>query len=148
MEEKKKLIVLVVLGVAAVFSLIYGIITPSTSRRKSHLKPGDTRLKPEGSFTGEAGIAKEILSSIRCHRRSEYNSWGRNPFTLFSAPVKRSIGFHLGGIIWDKQTPLAVINDDVVGIGDKVGTNTIVEIKQDIVILNDGIKDFELNLNQ
>lgn len=141
MEEKKKLIVLVVLGVGAVFSLIYGIITPSSSRRKLRSEPNDARIE-------QITQSQKVVSILGRPKRSKYASWGRNPFKLFAAPVKISIGFHLDGIIWDNRAPLAVINGNVVGSGDKVGTNTIVEIKQDIVILNDGIKDFELNLNQ
>lgn len=141
MEEKKKLIVLVVLGVAAVFSLIYGIITPSSSRRKPRSEPSDARIE-------QITQSQKVVSILRRPKRSKYASWGRNPFMLFSAPVKTSIGFHLDGIIWDNRAPLAVINDEVVGIGDKVGTNTIVEIRPDMVVLNDGTKNIELNLNQ
>lgn len=46
--------------------------------------------------------------------------------------------------MWDKEKPLAIINDAIVKIGDKVSGNIIVDIKQDKVILNDGTNDFEL----
>jgi hypothetical protein len=39
-----------------------------------------------------------------------------------------------------------VINHKVVKKGDKAGKNTVVEIKGDRVILNDGSEDFEIKL--
>jgi len=50
----------------------------------------------------------------------------------------------LQGILADAQNPRALINNNNVGIGDRVGKYTIVDIKQDKVILNDGSDDREL----
>lgn len=70
---------------------------------------------------------------------------GRDSFS--AAPIMTFGGVALEGILWDKERPMAIINDTIREIGDKVGINTIVDIKQDRVILNDGSKDFELKLD-
>ena len=48
--------------------------------------------------------------------------------------------------MWDKEKPIAIINGEIIKVGDNVGGNIVVDIKQDRVILNDGAKDFELKL--
>ena len=60
--------------------------------------------------------------------------------------IKEFTGLSLNGIVWDEENPKAIINGAIIGIGDKLGVNTIVDIKKDRVILNDGAADFELIL--
>ncbi len=69
-----------------------------------------------------------------------YESANKNPKDPYS--------LNLAGIIWDKDKPLALINNDVVGVGDYVKGNIIVSIKNDRVILNDGVKEFEIRIDQ
>ena len=52
----------------------------------------------------------------------------------------------LEGIIWDETKPLAIINDEVVGCGDKVSGVTVVKIEKDKVILNYQNETFELKM--
>ena len=59
-----------------------------------------------------------------------------------------SSSLSLNGIIWDKKNPKAMLGDAFVKKGDTVGGNKVVDIKKDRVILNDGSKDFELNLEK
>ncbi|MDD4909647.1 MAG: hypothetical protein PHR44_03085 [Candidatus Omnitrophica bacterium] len=131
----RKLIALVVLGVAAVFSLIYGIVTPSRARRAA-------ARQDKG-----AGSVEEIETRQR-YKRTAFASWGRNPFTLTKAPAQVYQGIVLKGIIRDARGSLAVINDVIAGVGDKVGANTVIEIKEDRVILDGSAGKFELELEQ
>lgn len=69
----------------------------------------------------------------------------RDPFTGISfVPVEK--GEVLSGILWSQEHPLAIINEAIVKIGDKVGASTVTDIRQDRVILNDGVKETELLL--
>jgi len=53
----------------------------------------------------------------------------------------------LSGIIFNIEASVAIINNSIVKAGDQVGPNTkVVSIKSDAVVLNDGVKDFELKL--
>jgi len=57
-----------------------------------------------------------------------------------------SSGIYLNGILWDETSPLAIINDEVVKIGDRVGEYAVVKIKKDSVILSNGSSELELRL--
>lgn len=79
-------------------------------------------------------------------KRSSHAQWGRSPFTLSlndSAPSNE-----LNGILWDPVSPKALINGQIVGVGDSVGAATVVEIKQSSVILDDGTRDVHLRLGE
>ncbi|MFA4842480.1 MAG: hypothetical protein WC658_01425, partial [Candidatus Omnitrophota bacterium] len=129
-----------ILGLLAIFSLIYGIVTPSKTRRQSQARESDIQSVRKVSLTGEP------ISTQRVAKRTNYTSWGRNPFTLHKTSSKAFKGLILDGIMWDKEKPMAIINGKIVKIGDNVSGNIVVYIKQDRVILNDGAKDFEVRV--
>jgi len=139
----KKIIILIILGIVAVISLFYGMFAPSRAKRNIILKQ-TTSTPHELTVTTEKGTAYLTRNA----KKTAYSSWSRDPFSTSPAPIKGYGGPTLEGIIWDKENPMAVINDNIVKIGDKVSGNTVVDIKQDKVILNDGTKDFELRLGQ
>ena len=56
--------------------------------------------------------------------------------------------FRLDGISWDEKMPVAIINGEIVQAGSRVGPATVIEIRRDLVILNDGSADFALYLQQ
>ncbi|MFA5100907.1 MAG: hypothetical protein WC547_08505 [Candidatus Omnitrophota bacterium] len=131
--RNKKVIILIVLSLAAVFSLIYGIASSSRTKYKPSLE----------EKTGAEGI-QSVEGSFRHAKRSGYEYWGRTPFSL--APIKAFQGLILEGIVWDNDKPVAIINGSVVKIGDTIDEHIVVDIKPDRVILNDGSKEFELKL--
>ena len=140
--QNKKLIILAVLGVLAIFSLFYGIFTPSKTRRPPQVRESDIQSERKVSMTEKPILAQRVT------KRTNYTSWGRNPFTLQKTSSKAFKDLILDGIMWDKEKPLAIINGEIVKIGDNISANLVVDIKQDRVILNDGTKDFELKLGQ
>jgi hypothetical protein len=137
--ENKKLLILIILGIAAIFSLIYGIITPSKAERKISQK-SDTLISETKDLAGE-----DIFTNRRA-KRSTYTSWGRNPFSLDTGRATTMRDLILNGVLWDENEPAVIINDEILGIGDKIGLYTIVDIQKDKVILNDGTKNCELCL--
>jgi len=139
--EKKKLVILIVLGALAVLSLVRGILTPSAVRRDLASTPAETVEKTEPAATRVA-----IGPSARSAKKSNYNAWGRNPFVATKKPGAPVGELNLGGILWDKDKPMAVINDNMVGIGDTVGAYKVVDITQDSVTLNDGTEEHILKL--
>lgn len=141
--QNKKIIILIILGIIAVISLFYGMFAPSRAKRNIILKQ-TTSAPHELTVTTEKGTAYLTRNA----KKTAYSSWSRDPFSTSPAPIKGYGGLTLEGIIWDKENPMAIINDNIVKIGDKVSGNTVVDIKQDKVILNDGTKDFELRLGQ
>ena len=71
-----------------------------------------------------------------------------DPFTAI--PITDGPGLQsaspLTGIIWDKDKPLAIIDNNVVKIGEQVGDKTVVDIKRDRVIFSDGKALSEIRL--
>lgn len=151
--QNKKLVVLIILGIAAVFSLIYGITASPKGKDARAAKP---------AITHEAETiqpVKKLLLKERHAVKTKFKSWGRNPFIQGKIqeeiqekiqekpPIPESLKLTLKGIMWNEKNPRALINNTILSKGDKIGINTIVNIKQKSVILNDGTKDFEIKLH-
>ena len=137
--RNKKLLILIVLSIGAVFSLIYGTVTSS----KGRLKPSVSHLVIKQGKNSQ--LAKEDISAKSRPKRTDFASWGRNPFMLKKVKDKK---LTLNGIIWDAKNPQAVINGEIVGVGDKVSKYSVVDININAVVLNDGKRDFELRLGK
>lgn len=74
--------------------------------------------------------------------------WGRDPFVLVeTGAVERGAPIVLGGIIWDKKQPKAMINNEIYKIGDKIGNIEIIEIKRNSVIIKEDGKTREISLD-
>lgn len=140
MKNDRRLIISVVLGAAAVFSLIYGITAPS--KAICHAAPG----REKAFEKKEAGEAVKVDLSLRRPRRSKYTSWQRSPFIEAKVSVTGLYKLTLNGIVWDEENPRAIINGQIVSVGDVMEGITIVEIKKDGVVLNDGVKNFEVKI--
>jgi len=54
----------------------------------------------------------------------------------------------LTGIIWNEQDPKAIINNEIVGVGDEVGEEIVIEITPNSVILSDGTSHSKLRLSR
>lgn len=95
-------------------------------------------------YLAGTGVAEKISTPVkRRAKRTRFTSWGRNPFAQKGSSSAAS---DLAGILWDDKSPKAIIGGIVVGKGDVVGGNTVVDIQRDRVILNDGARDFEVGL--
>ena len=136
--KDKKLIALIGLAVLAFISLLYGIFTPSKSRRNS------SSAGPAVSSAGAA--AGNFVFAERKTQKGGTSTWGRNPFTLKESGGKGGKGLLLNGIAWDEIKPTAVIDDQIVEVGGEIDGNKVVRIEPARVVLNDGESDFELRL--
>ncbi len=52
------------------------------------------------------------------------------------------------GIIYSKESPVAIINDEVVERGEKIGDYLVLEIEEKRIILKKGDKEFILKLEE
>lgn len=78
--------------------------------------------------------------------------WGRDPFVLEeSGPVQASaIGsLRLMGITVGQKNgkPHAIINDEIVSVGSRIGAFTVVNILPTKVVVTDGEKEYDLGIN-
>lgn len=140
--NNKKLIIAIVLCIMAVISLIYGMRAAPKGERQA------APISEVSSQDEAVPTAPRIIPIKRRAAKTNFNFWGRNPFVQEETAVKAVEKFTLNGIMWDEKKPLAIINNDVVGIGDKVGESRIVGITKESVILNDGTRNFELRLTE
>jgi hypothetical protein len=132
--QKKNIIEISITSIL-IFVLLFAVINALNKGRASEEAPSQEKISAEDLY----GALEEKSKNLELKR---------DPFSL--APIipseKYSSDTHLNGIVWDKTSPMAIINDEIVKIGDSVGGKIVVDIKQDRVILNDGSKDFELRL--
>jgi hypothetical protein len=76
-------------------------------------------------------------------------SWGRDPFLLDTANVKEQVlgDMTLNGTVADRENPYAIINNDIVKLGDKVNGMTVIEINEKNVVLDENGQRHTLELN-
>lgn len=142
MQQTPKLKILTVLTVVAFLSLMYGILTPA-KRRGGHT-PDMSAIELTSRSGSETAPSSFQRTAERTAKKMGYATWGRSPFLPKTESVVTRTKLVLAGIAWDDQSPKAVINDQIVGVGDTVGGNSVVSIQKDRVIMSDGSSDFEL----
>jgi hypothetical protein len=143
MEKKKiEIAVTVLLVVIFVFALVNSI---KVAARKK--KPG-TPIAANVSAPTQAGKPAKAIMPV-AGQYAEEAEWGRDPFSgrLYLSEKKAS-ALRLVGIIWDKNQPLAMINERILKAGDTIQGKQIIRINPDSVIIDDGSKETELKLQQ
>lgn len=129
----------------AVFILIVGGIVPL--------------LAPEAP-TAQAGREASAMSDVNVEwldRIQKSERWGRDPFNhpkpaaipteASGGPSARSgLELTLSAIIYGEGRGLAIINNQILRVGDRVGNKEVVEIKPDRVILRDEAGDEDLRV--
>lgn len=161
---KKETIQLGITGVMILFLILImskniskGIKNAQDLRRKT-LEAPELMQQPAGMAEEGAQQSASVgfpagsqASYARLEALSDNLVLKRDPFS--NSPVlaqmrPSSAGASLSGIIWDQIKPMAVINGKIVKAGDRVDNDTVVIIKKDRVVLNNGIKDYELKLGE
>jgi hypothetical protein len=152
MMPKKSLIQL---SITVVLLIVLIFLLANSSKRPQH-----SSLTPESAISasrislavspipGSSGKGGNLYNLLE--QQSKSIELKRDPF--ISVPIVSEKSLHpeisLTGILWDKAKPLAIIDGNVVKKGQRVGNKTIVEIKQDRVILSDGQIISEIRLGQ
>ena len=128
--------------------------------RRKTLESSALTGQPAGIADAGAAGAQDLAQAVaaqggtlykRLEAASDKLVLRRDPFSnspLMAQARSPGDGASLSGIIWDKIKPVAVINGKIVKIGDSVDNSRIINIKQDRVVLNDGVKDYELKLGE
>lgn len=97
--------------------------------------------------------------SAKIHRNSNFKKMEdatkdlrvtRDPFVAGAPTLEAAsaCGLSLAGIVWDKDKPLAIINETILKTGDRIEPYEIIEIRQKSVILSDGINELTLTLGE
>jgi hypothetical protein len=116
--------------------------------RPENVQADDEEIQEAVTVEDDELLTIALASSMDRQRpRSVYQDWGKNPFFIETPPVKEEPPrLLLQGISWDENSPIAVLNGQVVGVGDRLGGHTVKDIQRDRILLNDGMKNIELHL--
>jgi len=163
---KKQFLFLIVLGILVVLSWVWGLTAkPIRSRAgKSSTLSSEplwvassnrallSRTAHGGKATPSFPASKEQTGKIDEGLTADPSEWGENPFlmerrtTSTDSGEESPQGLVLGGVLWDPQTPSAVVNNRVVSVGDYVGVWQVTEIHRDRAVLSDGAKTHVLTV--
>ena len=130
--NKKQKIELAVTAVGDIF-LIFMVI----GRTKGVRKLKETSLK-EDTKSVSFFSAPISIGRTKAKQAAIKEDWKRDPFFPGSASISSDsglAGFMLNGILWSEDSPYAIINNDIVTIGDIVDDAMILEINEDSVIV-------------
>lgn len=104
--------------------------------------------KPEAVSIVEKKIAVTTHREPTAEEEISPFLWGRDPFVLVeTGAVETGATIVLGGIIWDKKRPKAMINNEIYKVGDKIGNTEIVDIKRNSVVIKVDGKTREITLD-
>ncbi len=148
--DRKKIALILIIVLAIVFLVFLMSTLKKVSKKPKavpvverkialtkHREP-TTKGSPAKSRAERAETEEEIASLV----------WGRDPFVLVeTGAVETGAPISLGGIIWDKKRPKAMINNEIYKVGDKIGNIEIVDIKRNSVLIKVDGKIREISLD-
>jgi len=141
MDRQKKLkIALPILGV--VMAVVWGpVILGGGSKQKE-----EKSVKNAGASVSTQGSDMDLMVLARSGKRKAvktfYVDWKRNPFEIVQDPNSLVIE----GIVWSEENPKAIINGSIVAVGDRIGSNEVIDIKQNSVTIRSGTEEIELHM--
>ncbi len=130
--NKKQKIQLAITGIGVMFLIFMFIGTIQKPRIRKDIAVKVDRDSAASSLTPISfGRSKMKESAIK-------EGWGRDPFFPGTSSVAADSGlegFVLSGILWNQDNPYAIINNDIVAVGDIVDDAMVLEINEDNVIV-------------
>ncbi len=149
--DKKKLEIIVIIILALVFIFILaGSFKKTRSKMPSAEQKTSQAILPEQEITPLFATRHE--KSMEKTKDNKELAWGRDPFMLHdigTGVVDTVENLKLMGITVGKNTKsMAIINDEIVSVGSKIGKFKIVSIMSNKVVVTDGEKNYDLKLSQ
>lgn len=142
--DKKRIEIIITSGLAVVLIFVWiGSFKKIVAKRKQNQPAVKQTIGLVQTESKGDAASKPFVD------RQENLSWVRCPFSgkIYRSAVKEDQELKLEGVNWDTASPMAVINGLILTVGDEINGKTIIDIREDRVILNDGTKDLELLLN-
>ena len=143
MDKQQKLkIALPILFV--VMGFVYGpILFSSDSKSKSSNVPKSANVSSADSGFG-MDLSGLSYGSIQKKTRTAHETWGQNPFMLKRTPK----AIYVEGIMYDDKSPKAIINGEILGIGDTIEGKLILDIKAKSVTVDGDAGEIVIQLHQ
>ncbi len=141
MNPKEKKQIIVTMGLVVILAAV-------VMNTLNQVRPKKEIREEEVAVILEPSQAMNLISVRLAYDRAEEEVKNmvieRDPFSPPVRPVRDS--FILSGILWDERNPTAVINNEIVQIGQKINGKTIVDIQKSKVIVNEGKENIEIKL--
>lgn len=148
--DRKKIELIATIVLAIVF-LVFLISTLKKVSKKPKAVPVVERkitLTKHQKLTTKGPPAKSRAERVEAEEEITSLVWGRDPFVLLeTGAMETGAPISLGGIIWDKRRPKAMINNEIYKVGDKIGNIEIVDIKRNSVLIKVDGKIREISLD-
>ncbi len=146
MDTKKRQKIVYAIAVIAVIWGAYNILGDSDKKAKQKAEPLKT--------VGEMAATQKTVDSFDIDEYTKL-TWGSDPFyrsvNKKARPVDKpepTLGWILGGILWNEKNPSAVINKKIVRHGDIVNGAKVVKINKNLVTLHKDNTEFTLNIKK
>ncbi len=128
---KKEKTELTITGIGVIFLifLIIGNVQKIQAKKQSMAKAG-------AAVTSSMSVPI-TFETVEREESAIKQGWGRDPFSR-GVSIADDVGLDglvLNGIMWDDVNPYAIINGDVIKVGDKLGSMKIIDITESSVIL-------------
>ncbi len=160
MDKKKKEITIIALLVPLLAFVVYSnLISPSKEKKKPPLKTVSKEVAPApGKVVAPAGRKKEEhlppLDRVVRQRQEEIvrRPWGRDPFNtapISPEEVNRSSNwraFHLTGIIPSSEGGVAILDGEVIGVGEEHRGYSLIKVEDRRITLEKSGKKFIINM--
>jgi hypothetical protein len=131
-------------ALAVVMIAVYArVLKPSRSDDSGSQPSSSGQEPPASSFQLPASSAAVSTQRDAQRRRAEELAWGRDPFARGAAAGQLG-GLSLSGILWDATSPIAIINGQMLRVGEEIEGFRVVEIVHDRVSLSDGAQTLQL----
>lgn len=133
----------------AIFVWMQNLKSPQRAKKLKKWKNSSTAKKAKV-------LTREISSLLKWEKQKSVDNqnvslkWGRSPFFLeektggVRVSDEKAFILELNGILWDESSPVAIINNEIVGIKGKVNKYIVIKIEKEKVVLTDGFSNFEL----
>ncbi len=153
MQKREKILAAITLVSAMLFVFNQFVCAkkPEPAVNKSSRRAPAVRPVVKGEQISDAELRKRLKEWKPV---VSYETWGRDPFEgalKFEAEdstADSTATLSLTGIVWKNKTPLALIGDWILGVGDKQGGVEVLKIFPDRVIARRGTEMLTLYLHQ
>ena len=141
--NKKELLQLGVTGVLII--IFFFLVVQGVAKKQAKQPEALAKLAPAGSAGNvlpEKSNQKELFSKLA--EETKNLELKRDPFVPIPKVVPHEL--LLNGIVWDKENPVAIIDNTIVKAGDDIEGNTVVDIQENSVTLTNGSRTLKLEL--
>lgn len=144
-RSQKQLVVLAMLLaiMGAVYARAFRSPAPSLHRAQPQQLLAEAPVREASSIALTAPPSAQRTAQ---RQRVAQLAWARDPFFRGAASPQTS-ELALSGILWDAAQPIAIINGQMVRVGEELEGYRVVEISHDVVSVTDGTQTFQLQLS-